>query len=121
MAKAQKHSDAAHARIYQRWIGLPAWRHLSGNAAKLIVAMLTDYRPGTNGKLAWSDKRAGDAIGMSETSGRRALEELEVKGWIAIQRMGKMRRDAPTAYALSMHPNDETAEQPTMAFEHWMP
>jgi hypothetical protein len=83
--------------------------------------MLVDYRPETNGAMAWSDKRAGDAIGMSETSGRRALGELERMGWIAIQRFGEMRRDKPTTYALAMYPNDETGEPPTMAFEHWMP
>lgn len=121
MAKATKHTDRPHARIYQTWFKLPAWRSLSGNAAKLLCAMLASFRPldGNNGRLAWSDKRAGDAIGMSETSGRRALEELEAKGWIAIQRMGKMRRDMPTTYALAAYPNDETGEPATMAFEHW--
>ncbi|OYU50501.1 MAG: hypothetical protein CFE31_02835 [Rhizobiales bacterium PAR1] len=85
--------------------------------------MLAEFRPldCNNGRLAWSDKRAGDAIGMSETSGRRALEELEVKGWIAVHGMGKMRRDKPTTYALSCYPNDETGEPATMAFAHWRP
>lgn len=81
--------------------------------------MLADYRPGTNGKLAWSDKRAGDAIGMSEATGRRTLAELEERGWIAVQRFGSMRRDRPTIYALSIYPNDDTGEPATMAFEHW--
>jgi hypothetical protein len=121
MHKATKFTDRPHARIYQAWLTLPAWRTLSGNAAKLLCAMLADYRSGRNGKLAWSDKRAGYAIGMSESSGRRALEELEVKGWIAIQCIGKMRRDMPTTYALAGYPNDETGEPATMAFEHWRP
>lgn len=123
MAKATKLTDRAHARIYQAWFRLPAWRTLSGNAVKLLCAMLAEFRPldRSNGQLAWSDKRAGDAIGMSETSGRRALEELEARGWIAVQRFGTMRRDKPTAYALSMYQNDETGEPATMAFEHWQP
>jgi hypothetical protein len=50
---------------------------------------------------------------------RRALEELEAKGWIAVQRLGEMRRDKPTTYALAMYRDDETGEPPTMAFEHW--
>lgn len=121
MAKATNHTDGPHARIYHAWLKLPAWRALSGNAVKLLCTMLAEFRPSenNNGRLAWSDKRAGDAIGMSETSGRRALEELEVKGWIAIQRLGRMRRDMPTTYALAMYPNDETGEQATMAFKHW--
>lgn len=123
MAKATKLKDRAHARIYHAWFKLPAWRSLSGNAVKLLCAMLAEFRPldGNNGRLAWSDKRAGDAIGMSETSGRRALAELEAKGWIAVQRFGKMRRDMPTFYALACYPNNETGEPATMAFEHWQP
>lgn len=121
MAKATKHTDRPHARIYHAWLKLPAWRKLSGNATKLLCAMLAEFRPhdGNNGRLAWSDRRAGDAINMSEASGRRALEELEAKGWIAFQRMGKMRRDMPTTYALACYPNDETGEPATLAFEHW--
>ncbi len=123
MTKATKSTARPHARIYHAWLKLPAWRTLSGNAVKLLCAMLAEFRPldGDNGRLEWSDKRAGDAIGMSESTGRRALEELESKGWIAIQRMGKMRRDMPTTYALAAYYNDETGEPATMAFEHWRP
>lgn len=123
MAKSTKYKDRPHARIYHAWLKLPAWRTLSGNAVKLLCVMLAEFRPAdrNNGRLEWSDKRAGDAIGMSEASGRRALEELETKRWIAVQRIGKMRRDKPTMYALALYPNDETGQPPTMAFEHWEP
>ena len=98
---------------------LPAFRQLDGNALKLLVCMMAEYRPGQNGYLAWSDKRAGEALAMSEASGRRALSELESKGWIAIERFGKFQRDKPTTYALAMWPNDAAGQPATNAFLHW--
>lgn len=100
---------------------LDAYKAVSGNAFKLLVCMMAEYRPALqhNGRLEWSDARAGEAMGMSEASGRRALLDLEDKGWIAVQRFGKFQRDKPTTYALAMYPNDVTGEPATNAFVHW--
>lgn len=122
MARASTYRDRPHARIYAEWIELAAWRHLSGNAAKLLVAMLADYRPGRNGYLEWSERRAGRTIGKSAATGRRALEELQDRGWIEVERFGKFqRRDAPTLYALTVWPNDATGDPATEAFKLWKP
>ena len=121
MARATKCRTPPHARFLEKWIHLPAFKALNGNAMKLLICMLADYRPALqhNGKLEWSDARAGKAIGMSEASGRRALADLEDKGWIAVQRFGKFSRDKPTTYALAMWPNDVTGEPATNAFLFW--
>lgn len=123
MARATKYRDSAHARFYQKWMRLDAFHYLTGNAFKLLLCMMAEYRPelANNGKLEWSDSKAGRAIGLSEASGRRALADLEDKGWISVERLGQPRRDKPTTYALAMWPNGSTGEPATMAFEHWQP
>lgn len=120
MAAATKfRSGFAFAQFRQQWSKLPAFRALSGNAVKLLLCMMVEYRPGQNGQLQWSDLRAGEAIGMSEASGARALDDLLEKRWIDIHRQGRFQRDKPTTYALAMFPNDDTGEPATMGFEHW--
>lgn len=115
---ATKYKDAAHARVYATWVASLAWQNLSGNASKLIVTLLANYRPRTdrNGALQISGARAGALIGMSEAAGRRALDELVDGGWLTLEQFGKFRRDAPALYGLTMFPNAVTGAPASMAF-----
>ena len=120
MATATKHrTGAAYVQFWERWTKLPAFRELSGQAAKLLIVIMAGYRPGKNGFLEWSDRKAGEAIGKSEATGRRALEELTEKGWITVERFGKTNPATPTRYALAMFPNDASAEPAGRDFENW--
>ena len=122
MAKATKFADRSHARIYAAWLDLPAWRYLSPIACKLLVAMLARYRPGTNGALVWGAREAGQAVGMSQATGARALAELEEKGWITVECVGAFaRKNKPSNYALTYYPNDVSGEPASLAFEDWRP
>jgi hypothetical protein len=121
MTFATKYRDLAHARIYVDWFELPAWLQLSSTAAKLLAAMLVEYRPGINGKTVWSAERAGYAVNRSKATGARLLLELTDKGWIDIVRVRQRgKRAPPSIYALSMWPNDATNEPATNAFRHWV-
>lgn len=111
-----------HARIYAHWRELPAWRVLSCAARCLLVEMLMEYRPGNNGGLQWSVRRAASALGVGKQSAATALAELEKAGWITVQRIGALGGgNAPTEYALTMYVNDATGEEATRAFERWEP
>ena len=122
MAKATNLRDRAHARIYSHWRTFPAWTSLSLAARALLTEILLEYRPGQNGALAWSCRKAARAIRVSKDTGARALTELELKGWLTVERCANFgRRNAPACYALAMYVNDATGDPASFAFEIWRP
>ena len=75
-----------------------------------------EYRPGQNGRLEWSCRKAGRAITVSKDRAARALTELELLGWLKVERLaGFGRRNAPACYALTMFANDATGDPPSFA------
>jgi hypothetical protein len=119
MAKATNFRDRPHARIYAHWRTYPAWRALTLAARALLVEILLEYRPGLNGRLEWSCRKAGTTIGVSKDRAARALTQLELLGRLKVERPAKFgRRNAPARYALTIYPNDETGDPASFAFEH---
>lgn len=122
MAKATNRSDRSHARTYAHWRTFPAWTSLSLAARCLLVEILLEYRPGKNGQLAWPCRKAARAIGVSKDTGARALTELELKGWLTVERCANFGRSTvPACYALAMYANDATGDPASLAFGHWKP
>jgi hypothetical protein len=120
MTFATKYRDLSHARIYVDWLDLPAWQELSGTAAKLLAAMLIEYRSGNNGFIDWSAEKAGNAVGRHKATGARLILELIDKGWIDYTQVGHFKGKAkPSRYALAMYPNDVTGEPATNAHQFW--
>ena len=118
MAKATNLRDRAHARVYAHWRTLPAWRLLSPVARCVLVEILMENRPGLNGRLEWSCRKAGRAVGVSKDRAARALIELEMLGWLSVERAALFgRRNPPAHYALTMFPNDVSGEPASFAFE----
>jgi hypothetical protein len=90
----------------------------------LLLEFLCDYRPtlANNGRLQMSVRRAADALNVGKETAANALVELEIAGWITVERLGAFgRRNAPTEYALTMYPNDVTATPASFAFETFEP
>lgn len=122
MANATNFRDRAHARIYSHWRQFPAWATLSLVGRAILVELLLEYRPGANGRLAWSCRRAAKAVGVSKDRAARALIELETKGWLTVESVASFgRRNAPAEYALSAYPNDVSGAPASFAFEFWNP
>ncbi len=119
MAKATNLRDRPHARIYSHWRSSPAWRGLSLVARALLVEIMLEYRPGQNGRLEWSCRKAAAAVGVSKDRAARALTQLELLGWLKVERVsGFGKSNAPACYALTMFANDVTGDPPSFAFEH---
>lgn len=119
MAKATNFRDRPHARIYAHWRQYPAWRALSLASRALLIEILLEYRPGLNGHLEWSCRKAAQAIGVSKDRAARALTQLELLGWLTVERIARFgRRNAPARYALTMYVNDVTGQPGSFAFEH---
>jgi hypothetical protein len=110
MARASKFADRPHARIYTAWTRSPLWRGLSGPAVKLLVGLLAEFRPGRdrNGAIPISAERAGDLIGASPATGRRARDELEAAGLLRRHEPGRFRRDQPATFAITVYPDEVT-------------
>ena len=122
MPKATTYRDHAHARVYLSWLNKPAWRTMSLAGRCLLIEMMADYRgPGSgNGTFAWSCRRAAKVLGVSKTTGARALIELETRGWIVVVKVaGFGGRNKPAEYRLTMFPCDVSGEPPSRAFERW--
>ena len=122
MATATKFRDRPHARVYAHWRQFPAWALLSLVARALLVEILMEYRPGANGRLAWSCRKAARSISVSKDRAARALIELEMKGWLTVERVANFgRRNLPAEYALTMYANDVNGAPASFAFEAWNP
>jgi hypothetical protein len=77
-----------------------------------------EYRPGLNGKLEWSCRKAANAIVVSKDRAARALIQLELLGWLTVERIGGFKSRNAARYALTMFANDVTGDPASHAFEH---
>jgi hypothetical protein len=115
--------DRPHARIYREWMDLPAWTTLMPVAQSLIVNLLTRYRPQEPNRFELSDRTVAKLVSCSRNTARKALDDLEDRGWMKVVRVGsfigpKARR--ASAYALTAFPL-EIGMPPQKDFLHWKP
>jgi DNA-binding transcriptional MocR family regulator len=88
----------------------------------LLIEMLARFRPGENGKLEWSVRRAADILRISKSTAAAALIELETTGWIEVTRAGRFsQKSAASHCALATFANDVTGAPATKAYEYWRP
>lgn len=80
--------EARHTRLPHLMTGSPAWRDLSGNAVKVLVALQRLDRGPDNGNLFFGARKATDETGFSRNTVMRALRELEDHGFIAAVERG---------------------------------
>jgi hypothetical protein len=114
MARPTRPRDRSHAKVYEWWFDLPAWQNLSPPAVVLLVALLAAYRPWA-ASITLSDEQAGRLIGMSDSSGRRAIQELERWGWLEAINPGSFVRGRAPIYVLTPCP-EAPGIMPRMTF-----
>ena len=117
-----KTRDQSHARIYGHWETLPAWNLLSPYARCILVAMLMDYRKGSN-FIVMSDADAARRANCARVTAAKAIQQLEECGWIKVARVGKMwgrRVGRASAYYLTQYPED-IGIPATKDFLKWRP
>lgn len=104
MPRAQKYSDYAHARIYQSWFSLPAWKRLRPTAQLLLVHMLAEFRPGWHEILEWTLTRVQTTLNCSRVTASDCMTELEKNGWMEVVRVGRFEGGRkPSLYRPTMH------------------
>ncbi|ALR22067.1 hypothetical protein ATN00_18910 [Sphingobium baderi] len=101
--------------------GCAAWRDLSGNAIKVLVALLRFDKGGDNGELFMSVRIAAEETGLSENTAWKALRELEDHGFIAATERGHFKRKHRPATQWRVTWQAANGKAPTRDFEKWEP
>ncbi len=117
-------SDKPHARIYRRWMDLPAWYTLRNASKALLAELLTRYRPMEPNRFELSQRTVARVAGCARNTAALVLEELEDRGWIASVRVGTgtrgPRASRSPVYMLTAYPSPE-GDLATKAFLRWRP
>jgi hypothetical protein len=74
-----------HIRLMHELVDTPAFRSLSGNATKILLAVWRRHNGKNNGALPFAS-RDGEAFDMSKDTTARALSELVDRGFLAIEK-----------------------------------
>jgi DNA-binding transcriptional regulator YhcF (GntR family) len=115
----------------ERWVQLkhpllksPAWRSLTGNAAKLYVDLALRYNGSNNGRIPYSVREAAKALNVSFQTAMRSLQLLQERGFIVCTRRGAFSlKAAPHAseWRLTEYSNDTPPEHATKDFMRSQP
>lgn len=114
--------EPRHVRLYHSMTGCAAWRDLSGNAVKLLVAMMRLEHGSNNGDLFMSARHAAELIGVAKMTGHKLLIELEEHGFIRPVERGyfQVKGGPATSWRLTWLPWPGHGG-PTREFEKWEP
>ncbi len=114
--------DSPHARIYHRHLPHPAWKHLSGNAFKLLAYLLAMYRPSEPNAIAAGGKRIGELINVSPSTATRCVDELIASGHLREERRGRNSGRVQTrerVVSLTRHDTETAKGDPDLPTKRW--
>lgn len=120
--KGRQKREPKHIRLYASIMESEAWQHLSGNAVKVLLALVSRDDGTRNGKIGFSYREAAIASGISDRTAWRCLIELQGKGFICCTRKGafntKVLHSTLWRYTWAPWPGGKPAA-PTRDFENW--
>lgn len=121
--KWRRKKEPHHVRLYHSVMDSEAFRHLSGNALKVLLSLVRLDNGSRNGAIAYSARRAADDTGLSVRTAWTALQELQDKGFICCTQKGSFNRKVQHAslwrYTWAAWPEGKMG--PTRDFEKWRP
>ena len=97
----------------------PAWRTLSGPAVKVWFELRSRFHGGNNGQLILSYEEAASLLGLGKSTVKRALDELQDKGFIVCVRQGKWYGRLASEWAVTDKGVD--GHGATRAWQQWRP
>lgn len=100
-----------------------SWRSLSGAAVKLWLELHTRYNGGNNGSLHLSMNEAAHILGLGKATVKRAFNELEEKGFLALEVRGNWYSRKAHEWRLTTKPTQTHKEKrpATMDWRCWKP
>jgi hypothetical protein len=108
--------DGRFVKLHNYVQDCPAWRSLSLPARCALLEILRVYNGINNGQLGMAVRLLAERLRCGKTTASRALEELEQKGFIGVQKVGVFGRPMGSEYYVTMHRNDVNLEPPSKAF-----
>lgn len=120
--KFRRKKEPKHIRLYASITSSEAWKHLSGNAVKVLLALVARDDGTRNGNIGFSVREAADQTGLGERTCWRCLIELQEKGFIACTQKGgfnrKVLHSSLWRYTWQAWPGG-TPAAPSRDFEKW--
>jgi hypothetical protein len=107
------------AGLSYRLLNSPAWRSLSGPAAKVWLELRTRFNGGNNGQLCLSLEDAAGLLGMSKSTAQRAFRELAEKGFVKLVKQGAWYGRQATQWEVT--DRGRNGGQPANDWKHWSP
>jgi DNA-binding transcriptional MocR family regulator len=83
-----KEKPLRHVRLHHWMMEQSAWKSLSAVARALYVELASRYIGSNNGQIVYSVRQAAAALKVSKDTASRAFEELQKRGFIAVQHKG---------------------------------
>jgi len=118
----RKKTEPRHTRLYHHITGTSAWKSLSGNAIKVLLALVRLNDGSNNGKIFFSDRQASVETGLARNTCIKALRELVEKGFLRIVEKGHFDRKVrhATVWRITWLAAPGLGG-PTRDFEKWKP
>lgn len=114
--------DKPHARMYDHHLQHPAWRSLSGNAFKLNVMLLAQFRPNMSNSFPVGAATVSLMLNISEKTAKKVVDELIEKGHLWEQREGRNRGLVKTrerVASLTRYDTESQAKDPELPIIIW--
>ena len=117
--KGRSKSKEQYIGLPHNMVQAPAFRALGGAALKVYIELHSRFWGGNNGKLSLSLEDGSKLLGLGENTIRRALAELEEKGFIVLTRRGQFVGRRASEYRLTAKPYD--GHLATRDWQRWSP
>lgn len=113
--------DARHVRHYDYELASPAYRALPCVARALYTEIKRLHNGSNNGELFLSERMAAERLGVAQNTAKKALEELQDKGFIRVCRKGSFswKTRHATTWIITEYPAQGAL--PTGDYQQWKP
>jgi hypothetical protein len=117
--KGRGRGTGRFTQLHNYVLDSPAWRSLSLPARCALIEILRVYNGTNNGQLGMAVRYLAERLRCGKTTASRALEELEQKGFLGVQKVGVFGRPMGSEYFVTMHRNNVNFEPPSNGFMRW--
>ena len=117
----KRSSEGQYTNLPYATLKSKAWRSLSGAAVKVFLELHTRFNGGNNGKIRLSLNEAAEHLGIGKATAKRALDELQEKGFIVLTEAGNWYHRKTHEWRLTTKPTEGVAGKtpPTNDWKSW--
>ncbi len=105
---------------HEEWLASPAYRNLTPAARCILEELQRLYRPGNNGNIGLSTRRASDLINITKDTAGERFKELIRHGFISLDKEAAYRRGQAREWRLTFMPGSD-GSTPTDEWKKWQP